>query len=57
MTTCTFKDAFANAMRSSCLYPVKIVDWGYWGSTVTDAFYRKRMERLDFGSIEPDEGK
>lgn len=31
--------------------------WGYWGSVgiVTDAFYRKRMESLGFGSIEPDE--
>lgn len=54
---CTFKDSFAHAMRASHAYPVKIVNWGYWGSVgiVTDAFYRKRMESLGIGSIEPDE--
>jgi KR domain len=54
---CTFKDSFAQAMRARHPYPVKIVNWGYWGSVgvVTDAFYRKRMESMGFGSIEPDE--
>jgi hypothetical protein len=54
---CTFKDSFAQAMRARHPYPVKIVNWGYWGSVgvVTDAFYRKRMEGLGIGSIEPDE--
>ena len=54
---CTFKDSFAHGMRASHTYPVKIVNWGYWGSVgiVTDAFYRKRMENLGFGSIEPEE--
>ncbi|MDQ3288693.1 MAG: type I polyketide synthase [Pseudomonadota bacterium] len=54
---CTFKDSFAQAMRARHPYPVKIVNWGYWGSVgvVTDAFYRKRMESLGIGSIEPDE--
>ncbi len=54
---CTFKDSFAQAMRSRHPYPVKIVNWGYWGSVgvVTDAFYRKRMEIRGIGSIEPDE--
>lgn len=54
---CTFKDSFAQAMRARHPYPVKIVNWAYWGSVgvVTDAFYRKRMENMGIGSIEPDE--
>ena len=44
-------------MRATHGYPVKIVNWGYWGSVgiVTDEFYKKRMEALGFGSIEPEE--
>jgi polyketide synthase PksM len=54
---CTFKDSFAQAMRARRPYPVKIVNWGYWGSVgvVSDAFFRKRMESRGIGSIEPDE--
>ena len=54
---CTFKDSFAQAMRARHPYPIKIVNWAYWGSVgvVTDAFYRKRMESRGIGSIEPDE--
>ena len=54
---CTFKDSFAQAMRARHPYPVKIVNWAYWGcvGVDTDAFYRKRMESLGIGSIEPDE--
>jgi acyl transferase domain-containing protein/acyl carrier protein len=54
---CTFKDSFAHSMRARHAYPLKIVNWGYWGSVgiVSDAFYRKRMESLGFGSIEPEE--
>nr|MBA2238226.1 SDR family NAD(P)-dependent oxidoreductase [Lysobacter sp.] len=54
---CTFADSFAQSVRARHPYPVKIVNWGYWGSVgvVTDAFYRKRMESLGIGSIEPDE--
>ena len=52
---CTFKDSFAQAMRAGRSWPVKIVNWGYWGSVgiVSDPFYRKRMESLGFGSIQP----
>lgn len=54
---CTFKDSFAQAMRARHPYPVKIVNWGYWGSVgiVTDQFFRKRMESRGIGSIEPEE--
>ena len=54
---CTFKDSFAHAIRATQPYPVKVVNWGYWGSVgvVSDEFHRKRMERLGFGSIEPED--
>jgi polyketide synthase PksM len=54
---CTFKDSFAQAMRAEHPYPVKIVNWGYWGSVgiVADPFFRKRMESRGIGSIEPEE--
>ena len=38
-------------------YPVKIMNWGYWGSVgiVTSDFYNKRMQQRGVGSIQPDE--
>lgn len=29
---CAFKDAFAHAIRQRVSYPVKIFNWGYWGT-------------------------
>lgn len=29
---CAFKDAFAHAIRQRVKYPVKIFNWGYWGT-------------------------
>ncbi|MCP5007002.1 MAG: SDR family NAD(P)-dependent oxidoreductase, partial [Planctomycetes bacterium] len=54
---CTFKDSFAHMLAQRHLYPVKIMNWGYWGSVgiVTDESYNKRMERKGIGSIEPRE--
>ena len=54
---CTFKDSFAQSMRATHRYPIKIVNWGYWGTVgvVADEFYKKRMEAMGIGSIEPDE--
>lgn len=54
---CTFKDSFAHSVRAVRRYPVKVVNWGYWGSVgvVADEFHRKRMEKLGLGSIEPEE--
>ncbi len=54
---CTFKDSFAQMLQQSRSYPVKIMNWGYWGSVgiVTDESYNKRMERAGIGSIEPRE--
>jgi rhizoxin synthesis polyketide synthase/nonribosomal peptide synthetase RhiB len=55
---CTFADAFADQLRSEWSCPVKVINWGYWGSvgTVSDARYQERMSTLGLGSIEPEEG-
>ncbi|MET0335359.1 MAG: SDR family NAD(P)-dependent oxidoreductase [Rhizobacter sp.] len=53
---CTFSDAYAHALRQALPDTrVKIVNWGYWGSTgiVATPEYRQRMDRLGLGSIEP----
>ncbi|RRH95025.1 KR domain-containing protein [Pseudomonas aeruginosa] len=50
---CCYADAFALGLRERP-YPVKIVNWGYWGSVgiVAKASYRQRMEAAGIGSIE-----
>jgi len=55
---CTFQDAFAHQLRQTWACPVKIINWGYWGSIgiVKDAFYRERMAAAGIGSIEPEDG-
>jgi polyketide synthase PksN len=55
---CTFKDSFAHHLGQHRPYPVKTMNWGYWGSVgvVADPSYRKQMTRLGIGSIEPAEG-
>jgi acyl transferase domain-containing protein/SAM-dependent methyltransferase/pimeloyl-ACP methyl ester carboxylesterase len=54
---CTFKDAFAHQLAQEWSCPVKVMNWGYWGSVgvVADTAYRERMERAGQGSIEPEE--
>jgi polyketide synthase PksN len=55
---CTFKDSFAHQLQQQRAYPVKVMNWGYWGSVgvAADEFHRKIMERMGIGSIEPQEG-
>lgn len=55
---CTFCDAFADRLRADWACPVKVINWGYWGSvgTVSDERYRERMSALGLGSIEPEDG-
>jgi NAD(P)-dependent dehydrogenase (short-subunit alcohol dehydrogenase family) len=55
---CTFVDAFAHAVRVSMGVSTKVMNWGWWGSVgvVATEFYRSRMRRLGFASVEPDEG-
>ncbi|WP_440119621.1 SDR family NAD(P)-dependent oxidoreductase [Paenibacillus sp. QZ-Y1] len=54
---CTFKDSFAQWLHRRLHYPVKTINWGYWGSTGTVASpaYRERMTKQGIGSIEPPE--
>ncbi|MCP4020738.1 MAG: SDR family NAD(P)-dependent oxidoreductase, partial [Desulfobacteraceae bacterium] len=55
---CTFKDAYAKGLAKAWHCPVKVMNWGYWGSTgiVSDATYRDRMAKIGLESIEPEEG-
>jgi len=50
---CTFKDAFAISLSMSWNCPVKVINWGYWGSVgiVASEVYQKRMEKEGIGSI------
>ncbi|MEJ2415809.1 MAG: SDR family NAD(P)-dependent oxidoreductase, partial [Exilibacterium sp.] len=54
---CTFTDAFAWQLAQAWPCPVKIINWGYWGSVgvVSSDHYRKRMAAAGIGSIEPPE--
>ncbi|HET8888130.1 MAG TPA: type I polyketide synthase, partial [Candidatus Angelobacter sp.] len=55
---CTFEDAFAHQLSQVWSCPVKIMNWGYWGSRgiVASEAYRARMAQNGVGSIEPEEG-
>nr|AEC04363.1 polyketide synthase [Chitinophaga sancti] len=55
---CTFKDAFALQLAQTWHCPVKVINWGYWGSVgiVADDSYRERMALAGFDSIEPADG-
>jgi polyketide synthase PksM len=55
---CTFEDAFAQKLQHERGYPVRIMNWGYWGGVgvAADEAYTKRMAQIGLGSIEPLEG-
>ncbi len=55
---CTFKDAYASALARQRPYPVKIINWGYWGTVgaVAGEEYKKRIEAQGVFSILPEEG-
>lgn len=55
---CTFKDAFAQALRARVKYPVQVINWGYWGSIGVAASQeqKKRFATVGLLSIEPNEG-
>ena len=55
---CAFKDSFAQKLQQGRAYPVKVMNWGYWGSVgvVADEFHNKLMAHIGLGSIEPHEG-
>ncbi|MBD8837737.1 MULTISPECIES: SDR family NAD(P)-dependent oxidoreductase [unclassified Paenibacillus] len=54
---CTFKDVFAQFLRQCCNFPVKVMNWGYWGSvgSVRSEYYKTRMAKAGQGSIEAPE--
>ncbi len=55
---CTFQDAWAQSLSTKSAYPVKNINWGYWGSvgSVATPEYQLRMNRLGLHSIEADQG-
>ncbi|WP_187653007.1 SDR family NAD(P)-dependent oxidoreductase [Xenorhabdus sp. PB62.4] len=55
---CVFADAFAEQLRLRLSCPVRVMNWGYWGSVgiVSSEDYRKRMAQSGLASIEPEEG-
>ncbi len=54
---CTFSDSFARSLSRQRRYPVKIMNWGYWGNVgvVRGEFYNQRMQQKGVGSIEAGE--
>ncbi|MEB3232892.1 MAG: SDR family NAD(P)-dependent oxidoreductase, partial [Leptolyngbyaceae bacterium] len=55
---CTFEDAWARYQDRHQPYPVKIINWGYWGDVgiVATADHRHRMAQQGVWSIHPQEG-
>jgi acyl transferase domain-containing protein/NAD(P)-dependent dehydrogenase (short-subunit alcohol dehydrogenase family)/acyl carrier protein len=53
-----FQDAFARHLAASSRIPVKVINWGYWGSVgaVATPQHRQRFAAMGVGSIEPEEG-
>ncbi|MDH2153590.1 SDR family NAD(P)-dependent oxidoreductase, partial [Sphingobium yanoikuyae] len=51
---CGFSDAFADRLRNQAKWPVKVVNWGWWGSAgaVTADSYAKRMTEEGIASLE-----
>ncbi len=54
----TFKDAFASALAGVASYPVKTVNWGYWGEAgvVATDEYRKRLTARGVHSLSTADG-
>jgi len=57
-SACTFKDAYAHYIKNLGNYPVKIINWGYWGSVgiVASEEYNKKLAAMGIQSINPEEG-
>ncbi|SPE63560.1 Polyketide synthase PksJ [Streptomyces netropsis] len=54
----TFLDAYAHALDARLPYPVRAVNWGFWGTVgaVADDTHRDRLTAAGFGSITPEAG-
>jgi len=55
---CAFKDAFARHLEHRTAYPVRVINWGFWGSVgaVSSPEFRQRLEKRGLYSIENAEG-
>ena len=55
---CTFMDAYARSIDQQEIYPVHVINWGFWGSVgvVANQDYRDRLAKQGFHSIQPKEG-
>ena len=55
---CTFKDSFAQSIQQQRAYPVRTMNWGYWGSVgvAANEAQAQLMSQMGVGSIEPEEG-
>lgn len=55
---CTFEDAYARYLNNIKEYPVKVINWGFWGTVgvVADDKYRKILAEQGFTPIEVPEG-
>ena len=56
---CTVEDAFAARLGREWKCPVRVVNWGYWGSVGFAAIssgYRNWIAQAGMGSVEPAEG-
>ncbi|SDY56908.1 Acyl transferase domain-containing protein [Lysobacter sp. yr284] len=56
---CTVEDAFAARLAQQWRCPVRVVNWGYWGSVGFAAIssgYRNWIAQAGMGSVEPAEG-
>ncbi|MBP2403546.1 SDR family NAD(P)-dependent oxidoreductase [Streptomyces syringium] len=54
----TFQDAYAHALDQRLPFPVRSIDWGYWGTVgaVSGEGHREWLTRQGFRSISPREG-
>lgn len=54
----TFEDAFALYLHQNKPYPVRVINWGFWGKVgiVATEDYSRRMKAQGIDSVEPEDG-
>ncbi|MFM2061288.1 MAG: hypothetical protein RLZZ507_958 [Cyanobacteriota bacterium] len=55
---CTFKDAYAYSLAQKQDFPVKVINWGYWGTVgiVASEDFNKKLAAAGLYSIQPEQG-
>lgn len=55
---CTFKDAYAHSLAQKQDFPVKVINWGYWGTVgiVASEDFNKKLAAAGLYSIQPEQG-